>query len=75
MAYRKLFAFGELLEITREARVHGKILIVSRNRAGGVSAWMGKMLILLLFFIQVKSFSSRYHSFLLVLKHRKRAHF
>ena len=36
MAYRKLFAFGELLEITREARVHGKILIVSRNRREGM---------------------------------------
>ena len=34
MAYRKRFAFGELLEITHKARVHGKILIESRNRGG-----------------------------------------
>ena len=37
MAYRKLFAFGELLEITREASgVHGKTLIESRNRREGM---------------------------------------
>ena len=34
MANRKLFAFGELLEITHEARVHGKTPIESRNRGG-----------------------------------------
>ena len=40
MAYRKLFAFGELLEITRKARVHGKTLIEVRNwreRINGVT--------------------------------------
>ena len=34
MVYRKRFAFGELLEITHEARVHGKTPIESRNRGG-----------------------------------------
>ena len=30
MAIRKLFAFGELLEIIHEARAHGKTVIESR---------------------------------------------
>ena len=34
MAYRKLFAFGELIEITRKARVPGT-LIKSRNQMEG----------------------------------------
>ena len=34
MAYRKLFAFGELPEITYQARAHGKTLIESRNQGG-----------------------------------------
>ena len=36
MAYRKLFVFGELLEITLEARVDEKTLTESRNRREGI---------------------------------------
>ena len=36
MAYRKLFAFGDLIQITQDSRVHGKTLIQSRNRKEGI---------------------------------------